>query len=591
MQPVPPESQSASSPTVFDRVRLSVGRWNAITVPQAVADAIVLFVFFLALYRATRDNSYFFDSVLYAGTIEQSLKLLQWREIFEWNHPLWYPVTRAFYLLTRLAGSSERGYQSLQWFNALVGSLGIVLIFEIVRRASGRRLIAAGAAVATGLSAAYWSRATGGEPYLTGSVLSVGALSAVVLYRFKPRASVLLLSSILAGLAATFHIGNVVLWPIFLTAVAFASPSPRATRLVLACVPLAAIACGYAAIHGLFSADGVKRWWTWGSGLVNAVAPHTRTTGQFDLDLLNNLGLTVKTLATAFWHDSGLHGFFILAVTATAAAVKVARGRTVSGDARTDKTRFVSTLFGAGFVVYLVLYALWQPGNTIYWSTHVMLLVPAIGCGLSSIAFPKWSLPVSAAALLVLGGLNLVNHIWIRRMGQEAQPLIKVASALRYLTPRQSPILISGVENRLLKVYTPYFSRRNRIALQLLAVNTYGSNGNVIDFTKRVLDAHTSRGIPVFMTGDVLSNPDALLDWGVEPADFDRLWEAYEPVPFQSIGLPGIGDLYLLLPAQITPNERATFEKILSEANLKQHADVAIQMHIERTLSDLESGG
>src|SRR5215470_4279723 len=91
--------------------------------------AVSLFLFFAAVYAVSRNHSYPFDSVIFANMVEIPLLRIPADLAFEWNHFLWYPTGRLFYLALYYIGIPVRGYEALQLLNAVVGAAGVTVTF------------------------------------------------------------------------------------------------------------------------------------------------------------------------------------------------------------------------------------------------------------------------------------------------------------------------------------------------------------------------------------------------------------------------------------------------------------------------------
>jgi hypothetical protein len=94
--------------------------------------ATSLFLFFAPIYVLSRNQTYSYDGLLFADMTEIDLARLPANIVFEWNHFLWYPTARVFYLALHALHFTVRGYQALQLFNALIGAAGVSLTFLIL---------------------------------------------------------------------------------------------------------------------------------------------------------------------------------------------------------------------------------------------------------------------------------------------------------------------------------------------------------------------------------------------------------------------------------------------------------------------------
>lgn len=555
------------------------------SVPQAVSDPLFIFAAFLLLYGATFDRSYFYDSVLYAGIIKSPLGAQPLSVVFEWNHFLWYPVIRSFYVLLRLLGFGGLSYEAVQWFNASVGALGLALLYSTLNAvlARGRALFWT---LLAGFGAVYWSRATGAEPYLAGTLFTL--LFCAALYRYFREFSrgAFALACVAAGLAASFHIGNNILW-----AAAAAAPLYHRRDLPRQAGLLAGVFLvfflPYAWIHGFFVKGGFARWWQWGSGLVNGVSPEKNPLGQFELNLASHFLLPVKNLLLSFFHAGWPAGAVLAALVVLLAALALFARHTggLRAPVFTAQSAPLAAAFGLPLVLFLLLYSVWQPGNTIYWSTSAALccaFLAALLHGRAQRPLPRF-LP---AAGFAFAGLLAVNNFWRlilpNSAGERVKPDIEFCEAVAYFTYPDSPVLISGGP---MKVYLPYFANRDRISIQLAVVNAYADKRDPVAQLRGILAAYYERSVPVYMADDVLADRDLYAPWGVTAKQLESLLEPYRLMKvfrYEREGVPA-RTLYLLWPRRLDGAAR--------EAVFAKMAKAGMQKHVSAVKRFLAQGG
>ena len=550
------------------------------SVPQAFSDPLFVFLGFLLLYAATFDHSYFYDSVLYSGIIRSPLGLNPPAVVFEWNHFLWYPVTRSFYVLLRLLGFGGLSYEAIQWFNAGAGALGLAVFFSLLARVLSRRQALFWTLLA-GMSAVYWSRATGAEPYLGGTLFTL--LFCAALYRYFLGFSLAAFCALcaFAGLASGFHIANNILWAAAAAAALYHRRELARQAAILAGFFLA-FALPYALIHGFFVKGGLARWWQWGSGLVNGVSPEGNPLGQFELNVAGHVVLPLRNLLVSFFHFTGPDR----AAAAAAVVLLAVLAAFLSYSRHKDKPFLspevlpLAAAFGLPLAFFLALYSVWQPGNTIYWSTNVVLfsgLLAALLRGRTSAIGG----PVPAAAAFLLVGLAAANNfarlVLPSYLGRDARPLIGFCGAVAYFTHPDSPVLISGGP---LKVYIPYFANRERISIQLAILNFYADKKDPVEELGRILASYYAHAVPVYMTGDVLADRDLYAQWGFTGERLDALLKPYRPLKilrYEEAGAAG-NTLYLLWPRRLGgAAQKAVFEN-LERAGMGKHAAAIKQL-------------
>lgn len=545
----------------------------SVSVPPAVSDPLLLFAAFLLLYGVTSDHSYFYDSVLYAAVIKSPLGIHKLSNIFEWNHFLWYPVTRAFYLLLRLLGFGGHTYEAIQWFNAAAGALGLSVFYSTLAAGFSRRQ-ALFWTLLTGFGAVYWSRATGAEPYLAGTLFILVFCAALYRYFREFSVPVFALACVSAGLAASFHIANNILWAAAAAALLYHRREILRQAGVLAGV-LLVFALPYAWIHGFFVRGGFARWLQWGSGLVNGVSPESNPLGQFDLNLASHFLLPVKNLLLSFFH-AGWPGGAVLAAAAvflTALAVFFACTGGRRAPVFTSESAPLAAAFGLPLALFLLLYSVWQPVNTIYWATHGALscgFLAALLHGRARGRLPRF-LP---AAGFVFAGLLAVNNFWRLILpnyhGARVKPDIEFCDAVAYFTYPYSPVLISSGA---MKVYLPYFAGRDRISIELVIINAYADKKDPVAQLRGILASYYEHAIPVYMTEDVLADRELYASWGVTAGQLDSLLEPYRLMKvfnYEREGAPGRA-LYLLWPRRLGAGAREAIFANMNKAGMFKH--------------------
>jgi hypothetical protein len=550
------------------------GRFKEIfsgTVPQSISDPILVFAAFLVLYAVTFDHSYFYDSVLYSGIIRSPLGLNKLSVVFEWNHFLWYPVTRCFYLLLRALGFGGLTYEAIQWFNAGAGALGLALFFSLLSGPLSRRLALFWTLLA-GVSNVYWSRATGAEPYLAGTLFTLLFCAALARYfrRFSLGAFAWL--CVFAGLASVFHIANNILWAAAAAALLYHRKEFLKQGAVLSGIFLA-FSLPYAAVHGFFVRGGLARWWQWGSGLVNGVSPETNPLGQFELDLFSHILLPVKNLLLSFFYFTGWPAGAALAAAAVFAVVLAARAGDKEEPLLTPENTPLAAAFGLPFALFLLLYSVWQPGNTIYWATNVVLCAGFAAALFQGRARALTGRLLPAAGFAFAGFMacsNFARLILPNYLGKPVKPAIEFCKAVAYFTYPDSPVFISGGA---LKVYLPYFSNRERISLQLAVMNAYADKKDPVAQLKGILASYYEHGIPVYMTQDVLTDRGAYAQWGVSAGQLDGLLAPYRLMKvFQYDGEGGASNsLYLLWPKKPGGAAREAVFANMNKAGMQKH--------------------
>ena len=320
----------------------------------------------------------------------------------------------------------------------------------------------------------------------------------------------------------------------------------------------------------------MARWWQWGSGLVNGVSPESNPLGQFDLNIPAHILLPVKNLLLSFFYFTGGSAAAVLAAAALLLSAMAAFSAS-SGDKKrpllTPESAPLAAAFGLPFALFLLLYSVWQPANTIYWSTNV-----ALCCGLLAALFQarvralKARFLPAAGFLFVglLAGNNFFRLIVPNYLGKQVKPAIGFCEAVAHFTYPDSPVLISGGA---LKVYLPYFSNRKRISIQLAILNAYADKKDPVAQLRASLARYYAQAVPVYMTGDVLADRDLYSQWHVTAKQLDSLLEPYRLMKVFRYEGEGSAPatLYLLWPKNISRAAREAVFENMNKAGMQKH--------------------
>lgn len=517
---------------------------------SGAATSAVLFFGFLLLYGLTLDRAYVFDSLLYALSIRQPLFDGPVTSLLSWNHFLWFPALRSVYAGLEALGFSPDAYRFIQWWNAVAGSLLAALLWRFLSRYIHASWALALACLA-GVSHLVWLRATSGDPYLTGTLLSVAACWFVTLRPSWRGLPLFWLAAPLTVLAAYFHFGNIVLVPAAALAAALGrGPAGRREGLVILALS-ALLLLPYILFYDLWTPAGFREWLVWGSGQVNGFLPGLSASGQFDLRFITNLPTGFATLlrsAAAF--PAG--GPWATGAAALAAAALL--GWAVLDRYRAGFDREAALPALIFFIAITGFFFVWIPGNIFYWASPLVFLVLSGGLLFRDrLRFPPSPRAgISVAALgAVLALVNFRGAILPALRGLEHKAAAEFCRELGRVTPPGSVILISGKGDGFLKVGIPYFARRRMFPIDLVIVQFHGTGQDPLEALKFRLDGYLDRGVPVYMLDDVTAHRAGYSEWGVTAEMVDDFLRGYRG---EAVGRPGTedypGTLYRLSPAE-----------------------------------------
>jgi hypothetical protein len=511
--------------------------------------AASLFILFAVIYGISRNHNYYYDGLLFAGMTESDPAREQLHAFFEWNHFLWFPTTRIFYLVLHALRMPLRGYETLQLFNALIGAAGVALTFLIL---SGlvKRSWAVAWSLVSGFSAVYWIRSAGAENYLLGTFWVICLAGCMVAYWREPSYRHMAFMMVCAVLSAYYHLGNAAVLGAAFMAILLRRPPKGVLRQGSAAALLFGLLwLPYAIIHGWFQPGGFSKWWVWSKGLAEGYSPLVQPAGAFHWNILKNLALTGQTsVKSVLWFDSW-NGSIILQFAALVLFGAVAI--CYSGWKRGWKLES-----GLGFVFLIpllsvaALYAVWLPGMPNYWCVHTALFCLFAGA-LSGHLSPGRIFPVQTICLVAVVGLLAAHNLSAAVLPDKVNPrqfIVDAAVKIGEITPAGSKVIISGRggEWNYLKMYIPYFAHRNRLAMDLYAANAIILNTDPIGWLQRDISEDLDNGIPVYITEDALLEKGTFSDFKLSSERVESLWKPFHLLPVQDFRGDPPNRLYLM---------------------------------------------
>lgn len=561
-----------------------------------------VFVLFLAVYFLTQDKTCRFDGALMGGMLESSLTQIPRTVAFEWNHFLWYPTGRTFYLFLKLLHIPARGYEAAQIFNNIFGAAGITLLFVILRRMTSRAW-ALPFALLAGFSPVYWIKAISGECYTFAVFWAIVFAWFLLAYRENPTFRNVLGMSVATALTSYYHIGNAVLWALVGVAILIQRRRWLAQSLLMLAVFLLSVLI-YAWVHRFFEPGGFQRWWQWGSTLTQGLSPFKGGAGGFALGVLAAAGKTGQTIIRSLvWWDN----FGWKAVAAFAALGALGGGAVFWGRFRPACPPVPSRwkaldlfLFSLPALFLIGLYSVWLPGDYTYWYMHPPFIFLSLGVLAWRRQPERMPAPQAGAfALLVLLFAAHNFHSPIRALTKDINKRYReISLGMAAVTLPPSPIVISGRgawSN--LKPYIPYFANRNRMAVDLYFLNGYSQGRDPIAWMKEDIRQYMRQGVPVYLFEEVFQSTGDFGAYNLTPEMVESVWKDYRLLPVKVFDGPPPNTLYLLWDPGLHPEVQELITLRLKVAGLpeqalltcRERARGGMTVSLRREMADLEA--
>jgi len=505
----------------------------------------ILFILFFLLYGFTHDRIYAFDSLLYALAIRRPLFGGALSSILSWNHFLWLPFLRCLFLGLKGAGFTGDSYAAIQWWNSGIGALLITAVYAFLAKFIHRNWALLISCLA-GLSHVIWIRSTGGDPYLTGTLLSVAMCYLLTARPFIPGRLLLSGIALMYAIAVYLHIANLVLLPVIALVIVARRGPQNWLNAGFVVFMSGVVLMPYILFYNLATLQGLKEWLVWGSGQVNGQQPGLSASGQFDFHFLKTIPIGFSALfqsIAAVPGNGAIRGLIIMIVAGLVCAwYAINRARQKINWA----VVFPSFAFFAGTMGF---FSMWMPGNLFYWASPFIFFALFLALVFAPRLQSTPSLPVSVGLwifILCIGFLNFNRVIRPNLEGNAVKPQVNLCESLKKITPSGSAIMISGHSSGFLKVAIPYFAQRQILSLDLIIVQYYGTDQDPLLAFKTRLNAYLTRGIPVYMLDEVLRAKGEFGAWGVSAERIEALLRSYRLTEVARLSMPEPGVLYRL---------------------------------------------
>ncbi|MCE5200325.1 MAG: hypothetical protein ABFD54_07100 [Armatimonadota bacterium] len=493
--------------------------WVAL-LTRAIPYALVSSCF--AVYISTLTSAYTYDSIAYATQIREYVAMSKPGWLFHPHHLLYNPLGYYSWKLLSWFGLSVDPLKSLQYMNALFGALGVVLIYEILRRGglcvSRTCTTEKGTGVFPALTAAlimstaygYWTCATDGRvniPALIGVMLVAGLGWGMLSLPSIKQAIALAAVTILAVL---LHQSNGLLVFAGLGSVLISDASWR-QRLQLSLIYISVFILGIAGAYlgvGVFikGARSISELQAW-------MLAYAHDGRWWSFNIQENLQQDLHALTRVFITTESPWGaklsFVILAaligVLAYVALRFVYRYRGINHSSQK------SAILAIIAVPYAAFFTIWNPGYFVFWLPTGLALVMWFAMAVSEMR-PRWNYALSIIGLLWVAAALTINVPMISyRIHRAHNPNLTICDALKKHTHAGDMVLITGTYLQptatmsYLEVYMPYFTR-------VSVKNTLGEckywHGNIrqtVYSLRGVIQNRINNGHQVFILKEFLS--------------------------------------------------------------------------------------
>ncbi|MBI4063714.1 MAG: hypothetical protein HY401_05375 [Elusimicrobia bacterium] len=518
---------------------------------------------FLFIYAATWDRIWQFDAVLASDIVESWIIRDPLYVVFAENHFLFKALGWVSYRLFAGPFFDLSAYQTLQLNSSLSAAAVVGILVFIFTKQEGSLIRPALGAVFLAVTASFWVHASGGESYLLSALSILIALVVLKWYLAKPNPARKAAALLAAILPPYVHTGNVILTVIIGAVILKTCWQARWKTIGLALGLWLAAGLPYIVIHNLYDPAEITAWWVRASNSRVWYALRA-TNSSWNLDLTSNISRSWMAWTGSGIASTGWPSVLILILTSLGLALgfteKPEQGAPPVSSQLWAKVVWVS------FGIYVIFYSLWQPGNATYWSTHWMLLVMGI-LSLSQItaarrlvlrlapsfAARRLCLAGVAAGILGIGSSNFQERIYPNTLPENA-PLAYFAQSLPSVVPQDSIIFISGVKWGELKPYIPFFSKRKRVALELMLIR-YPPD-RALDYLGKAFVQAVLLKNGIFVTSDFWDKDAREIlraNWGVNSGDLDHLLDLFDRKERVRFAPPSLGEPLILY--ELTPNK------------------------------------
>jgi hypothetical protein len=499
-------------------------RWQYFWALAVAAAALAV----AAIYLIFRSAYYFPDGMRWELAIADLGAPAVWHQ----HHLLYNPLALAFHAALRLFGYGGRLLGAMQILDALVGAVGFVLCYLILRKAEASRPLALAGSFALAFSYGYWAYSCNAECVILSTVAAMATFLSAQWASDGRGFGRWALCAAIAGAAVLTHITNGLLF-LFLVGAYFISRPDKYLRrlpaLILAYLSPAVVA--YLAVGiGVLGYGGPGELWRWAFGAPGRTHYYmTYRLVNVALDFYalarNVFGLRwIKDVLASGW---AWQSYAVAAVIILGAAVLLAAFvGAVSRFSSRGASRRQAWLALVFFLPYAVFFTFRDAGGTDRWTPQAFALIFILYASAGAAVPKRFGRVVLYALPVLLFAGNFWGSIYPESKPQYNEHL----SFARFVDDVTAPgdlVVFSGLDGLGPGIYADYFARVETVGIYFGARDPDGF--------KRRLDGTLATGRAVYVsdarpaaTSTDLLVPDARDEYGVTGAEAEKLLAGYD---------------------------------------------------------------
>lgn len=459
---------------------------------------VMLFFGVLILYLSTLTQVHTFDALSYVIDVERK----PWTEIFHPHHLAYGPLGIFTLTVGRALGFDDGAAISMQFVNAIVGALGVVLFFSIVWNVTRRGDIALVVSLLLAGSYAYWYYAIEVEVYTVAALFLLSCLGLLIHYLKSPSRYLLVLLGLAQSGAVLFHQTNVLFCvPVLVVYLVetYRSSQNVDHRNVFSLFsaslrrwyPYALTLAFIVGVPYLFVGLGVSGFRSW-DDLIAWLTQYANTGWWGGPVSLNKwYGLGVGWAETFAQPDGALLGLLLLGL-----FVVHLRGLF-------RESRLLTGILCIWLLTYGSFFLWWEPDNIEFWIASLPPLLLLFALALRETRPWRYSI-VMVLAIGITSGV--INYDSINRRGDPTTDLqrVIVASIGQYAHTNDLVLVPDG----LLELYLPYYEDHDKfLSLNHVLFEHGGNWTQACTAIQSRIEANLQAGSAVIIADEILRPP------------------------------------------------------------------------------------